>query len=106
MEVVKFPGITLIYCPYILSAVQQSGENHGLYTLILVIVVIPLLFQTFLYSLPKAALALASLELTSSSMTTFLESVLPRYVNLIVHHVQALSIYRNVGFNLSLSWSW
>ena len=36
----------------------------------------------FLCSLPKAALAFASLALTSSSMTTFLESVLLRYVNL------------------------
>ena len=52
------------------------------YTLILVSSVMPRRFHKFFLSLRNADLALANLTSTSSSMTTFLESVLPRQVNL------------------------
>ena len=57
-------------------------RTTALYTLILVSWVMQRLYQTFCWSLAKAALALASLVFTSSSITTFLERVLPRYMTL------------------------
>ena len=47
----------------------------------------PLLSHTFLWSLPKAALALASLDLCER-----------------FHYVESLSIDRDVGFNVRLPW--
>ena len=44
----------------------------------------PLLFQTLACSLPNAALDFAILVLTLSSMTTFWDSILPKYVNLFI----------------------
>ena len=55
-----------------------------------------LLLHKFVYSLPKATLALAILAFTSSSITTFLERALPR----------PLTVDNDVGFNLRLAWWW
>ena len=73
--------VTLIHCPRF-TGIKQSGSTIALYTFSLVCRIMPLLFQTLACSLPNAALAFAILVLTLSSMTTFWDSVLPKYVNL------------------------
>ena len=73
VEVVQLPCMPLVDYPCF-TAVEKVVR----YTMILVLAVMPLRFQTFLLSLPKAALALASLAFSSSSMMTDLARVLPR----------------------------
>ena len=77
VEVVQLSDMALIDCPCF-TTIEQCGENYGPVHLDLCLEGDASPVPTFLWSLPKAALALASLAFTSSSMTTFLESVLPR----------------------------
>ena len=59
------------------GAGRPSVFDMARYTFILVSTVMRLLYHTFLWNLPKAILAFASLAFASSSMT-FLDKVLPR----------------------------
>ena len=63
----------------------------------------PRLSHTFLWGLPKATLALASLVLTSSSISTVLECTAK--ICELFHYVESLSVDGDVGFNVGLPWS-
>ena len=76
VEIVKCSGVPLVDGP-LFTAIQQYSEDHCAVDL----EVTPFCSTRFC-SLPKAMLALANLAFTSSSITTFLERVLPRYMNL------------------------
>ena len=67
------------------------------YTLILVSAVMPLQFQTFLLSLPKAALALASDDGSREGTAE---------VGELVHHVQSLSVDGDGGLYLWVTRCW
>jgi len=74
-----------------------------LYTFSFVVSLMPLLSQTLSHSRPKAKLAFAMHELTSSSMFADLESVLPKYVNLSTAlRVSSLTVM--AGVELQFSW--
>ena len=81
MEAVQLPAVTLIHCPPF-TGVKQSGSTIVLYIFSLVCRLMPLLFQALACSLPNATLAFAIPVLTLSSMTTFVDNVLPKYANL------------------------
>ena len=79
VEVIKLPGVTLIHCPHFTGAKQRVEYCYPVH---LQFQLMPVLFQTLACSLPNDALAFAMLVMTSSSMTTCLDSVLHKYVNL------------------------
>ena len=81
MEAVQLPGVTLVHCQRF-TGVKQSGSTIVLYIFSLVCRLMPLLFQALTCSLPNATLAFAIPVLTLSSMTTFVDSVQPKYANL------------------------
>ena len=78
MEMVKFLGMALVYCPGLTCIYKRVGSTTALQTFSLVSSLIPFRSQTFVRSLPNATLAFAVLAVTSSSMCTALERVLPR----------------------------
>ena len=80
MEVVQLPCMTLVDYPCF-AAVQKGGENCSLVYLDLGLGCDASPIPDLFVSLPKAALALASLAFSSSSMMMNLERVLPRSVN-------------------------
>ena len=77
MEVVQSFGMPLVNCQ-VSHAYNSVGSTTGLYTFSFVSSLIPLRSQILPCSRPNAALTLAILVLTSSSMCTTLDNVLPR----------------------------
>ena len=74
---VKFLGIALVYCPGLIC-ILEGWQYHGLVDFQLSIKSDSLSFPDICASLPNATLAFAVLAVTSSSMCTALERVLPR----------------------------
>ena len=77
MEVVQFFGMPLVNFQ-VSHAYNSDCSTTDLYTFSFVSSLIPLQSETLSRSRPNAALALAILALTSSSMCTTLDNVLPR----------------------------
>ena len=77
MEVVQSFGMPLVTVQ-VSHAYNSVGSTTDLYTFSFVSSLIPLRTQILPRSRPNAALALAILALTSSSMRTTLDNVLPR----------------------------
>ena len=68
------------YTVYVSHAYNSVGSTRALWTFSFASSLIPLRSQTLPRSRSNAALALANLALTSSSMCTTLDNVLPRYL--------------------------
>ena len=74
---VKFLGMALVYCPG-LTCISEGWQYNSLVDFQLSIKSDSISFQDFVRSLPNATLAFAVLAVTSLSMCTALEIVLPR----------------------------